>query len=155
MCKGKQKIPTLPWSSLQIRRQKPRLLERKKTTVISHVQQQEIWWRAVGSLTYCQNPDSAQTSVTAGRCRSSGSEVCTCLEQRGNTEWNLFCSVTCCASSQKNEHELTCSQDELAVLGHLDWGGHSWHFKVLDELNPALDVWRGMLCLVFSCHQII
>lgn len=88
-------------------------------------------------LTYCRSPDSAQTSGTAGRCHSSGSWVCTCLEEirREGTASFLGYGLGLWA-------RLTCRQDELPILGHFDGGGHSGHLKVLDELDPALDVWR-------------
>lgn len=38
---------------------------------------------------------------------------------------------------------LTCCQDELTVPRHFDRGAHCGHLKVLDELNPALDVCAG------------
>lgn len=38
---------------------------------------------------------------------------------------------------------LTCCQDELTIPWHFEWGCHCGHLEVLNELNPALDVWGG------------
>lgn len=40
----------------------------------------------------------------------------------------------------KDSSHLTCCQDEVPVPGHFDGGRHCGHLKVLNELNPALDV---------------
>lgn len=78
----KIKGPLAPWSSRQTGCQRPRLSEEEKTIMkFSHCP--VIGAEQSRSLkTYHLNLDSAQTSGTAGRCHSSESLVCKCLEQQ-------------------------------------------------------------------------
>lgn len=113
-------------------------------------------------LTYYLNPDSAQTSGITGRCHSSESWVCKCLKLMENKnrqkKWSnnlntlrgLFWLVSLALFQKvfmKNYAQLvfTCRQDELTIPRHFDRGAHCGHLKVLDELNPALDVWGKIM----------
>ena len=44
-------------------------------------------------------------------------------------------------SAYKFCDSLTCSKYELPIPWHFDGGAHRGHVEVLDELNPALNVW--------------
>lgn len=99
-------------------------------------------------LTYHLNQDSAQTSGTTGRCHSSESWVCKCLKLTGNNKsreqsWRLVLidDFYRRLAEKLSTARLTCCQDELTIPWHFDRGAHCGHLKVLDELDPALDVW--------------
>lgn len=78
----KTKGPPAPWSSRQTGCQRPRLSEEEKRIMkFSHCPVNKAE-QSRSLKTYHLNLDSAQTSGTAGRCHSSESLVCKCLEQK-------------------------------------------------------------------------
>lgn len=62
-----------------------------------------------------------------------------CCERKKKEE---SCVNHCMKCWGKTSH-LTCCQDEVAIPGYFDRGGDCRHLKVLNEFNPALDVWGG------------
>lgn len=100
-------------------------------------------------LTYHLNQDSVQISGTIGKCHSSESWVCKCLkrvEEEDKTQKVKWLCDLAWMKVRRNtviSARLTCCQDKLTVLRYFDGGAHCGHLKVLDELNPALDVWGG------------
>lgn len=159
------KIPNLPWSSPRTRCQKPRLQGRKRQQLFLTFRGRKSRCHAVSRLTVRIQAALKLQRQLVGVVAADPRFV-RALEKEGiysEATAFLFCYQLCFRSSHlwmKNDETtrapLTCSQDELAVLGHLDGGGHSWHFKVLDELNPALDVCKGTFCFCFlNCHDVI
>lgn len=152
------KIPNLPLSSPRTRCQKPRLQGRKRQQLFLTFSGRKSRCHAVSRLTVrIQAALKLQWQLVG--VVAADPRFVRALEKEGiysDTTAFLFCYQLCFRSShpwmendETTRAPLTRSQDELAVLGHLDGGGHSWHFKVLDELNPALDVCRGTFWFCF------